>query len=346
MTALRGRALIASNNTVAYGGLLQQTRRLESSDAAAADWLTLFRVDPSNVITVGNLGVSRINGGGALWDLGRPREAAEKFLQNTDLEAAAAAKSPIAQGNLGFQTFLATSTNAERGELAQAERQWSDASRILDSWVQSFPANSFERRLWSRVRPVSQVEYAVARGDLGAARRAAKGARESLLQVDPGAEPGRRQTWAGMLRRLHASMARVELEGNDLGAAERHVQWLAAARRELTADSLEVRREQGVDEALSALVLARLGRVDEARPLAAKSLAFERGLHALGTDDQMHKVDLAQALVASAAVDPAQARALLGEAKALLDSLPPEARALRTTRWVQGMTGEAARGGR
>jgi hypothetical protein len=97
---------------------------------------------------------------------------------------------------------------------------------------------------------------------------------------------------------------------------------------------------------LSALVLARLGRVVEARPLAAKSLAFERGLHALGTDDQMHKVDLAQALVASAAVDPAQARALLGEAKALLDSLPPEARALRTTRWVQGMTGEAARGGR
>jgi hypothetical protein len=140
-------------------------------------------------------------------------------------------------------------------------------------------------------------------------------------------------------------MVRVELEGNDLGAAERHVQWLAAARRDLTADSLESRREQGVDEALSALVLARLGRVDEARPLAAKALAFERELHALGTDDQMHKVDLAQALVASAAVDPAQARTLLGEAKALLDSLPPEARALRTTRWVLGMTGEAARGG-
>ena len=341
MTALRGRALITSNNTVAYGGLLQQRRRLESSDAAAADWLTLLRVDPSNVITAGNLGVSRINGGGALWDLGRPREAAEKFLQNAELEAAVAAKSPIAQGNLGLQTFLATQANAERGDLAAAERQWSDARRILDSWVQTFPSNSYERRFWSRVLPVTQMEYAVARGDAAAARRVAKGAREALLQVDPGAEPSRRQLWAGMLRRLHAGMLRVELEGNDLAAAERQVQWLAGARRDLAADSLEVRRDEGVDQALSALVLARLGRLDEARPLAAKALAFERELHALGTDDQMHKVDLAQALAASAAVDPAHAKALLGEAKSLLESLPPEARALRTSRWVEGLVAEA-----
>jgi len=212
--------------------------------------------------------------------------------------------------------------------------------------VQTFPPNSYERRFWSRVAPVSQLDYAVARGDSAAARRAAKGARESLLEADPGAEPGRRQTWAGMLRRLHTGMLRVELEANDLAAAERHVQWLSATRRDLSTDSLESRREQGVDQALSALVLARLGRGDEARPLAAKALAFERELHALGTDDQMHKVDLAQALIASAAIDPAQAKALLGEAKALLESLPPEARALRTTRWVQAMTtGDAAHGG-
>jgi hypothetical protein len=141
-------------------------------------------------------------------------------------------------------------------------------------------------------------------------------------------------------------MVRVEIEANDLAAAERHVQWLASARRDLRADNTETQREQANDQALSALVLARLGRVDEARPLAAKALAFERELHALGTDDQMHKIDLAQALVASAAADPAQAKTLIGEAKSLLDSLPAEARALRTSRWVEGLIGEAARGGR
>ncbi|HEX7437623.1 MAG TPA: hypothetical protein VF308_13015, partial [Caldimonas sp.] len=346
MIALRGRALVASNNTTAYGGLLQQARRLESSDAAAADWQTLSRVDPSNVITISNLGVSRINGGGALWDLGRPREAAEKFLQNAELEAAVAAKAPIAQGNLGFQTFLAASANAERGELATAERQWAESVRVLDGWVQSFAANSYERRFWSRTSPVIQVEYALARGDLAGARHSAKGAREALLQVDPGAEPGRRQNWASMLRRLHAGMVRVEVEANDLAAAERHVQWLAAARRDLEAVNLETRREQANDQAMSALVLARLGRVDEARPMAAKALAFERELHALGTDDQMHKVDLALALVASASADPAEAKALLGEARSVLDTLPAEARALRIGRWTEGLISEAGRGGR
>ena len=346
MLALRGRALVAGINTGAYGGLMQQGRRLESSEAAGADWLTLSRVDPSNVATVLNLGVARGNGGGALWALGRPREAAEKAVQNSELQAAAAAKSQLAQNNLGLRTFFAATINAERGELAQAEPQWADATRILDSWVQSLPASSYERRFWSRASPIFQVEYAVARGDAGAARRAAKGAREALLQIDPGAEPGRRKTLANMLRRLHSGMARAELVANDPAAAEQNVQWLAAARRDLAAVSLRERRDQSVDQALSALVLTRLGRVDEARPLAAKALAFERELHTLGTDDQMHKVDLAQALVASAAVDPAQAKALLGEAKSLLDSLPAEARALRASRWTEALVNDAARSAR
>jgi hypothetical protein len=149
-----------------------------------------------------------------------------------------------------------------------------------------------------------------------------------------------------MLRRLHAGLLRVEIESNDLAAAEQQMQWLASVRRELPAVTMEERREQANDEAMSALVLARLGRVDEARPRATKVLAFERELHALGTDDQLHKVDLALALVAAASADPAQAKALLYEARSALDSLPPEARALRTTRWTEGLINQAARNGR
>jgi tetratricopeptide (TPR) repeat protein len=345
MIALRGRALVASNNTTAYAGLLQRGRQLESADAAAADWLTLASVDPSNVITAANLGVSRINGAGALSDLGRPREAAEKYLQSSEIEVAVAAKSPLARVNLGFQTFLAATANAERGELAQAERQYADATRILEAWAQGFAAGSYERRFWSRTFAIAQVEFAVARGDLAAAQRAAKGAREALLEVDPGGEPGRRQTWASMLRRLHAGMVRVEIESNDLAAAAQQAQWVASARRDLPALTMDARREQANDEAMSALVLARLGRVDEARPLAAKVLAFQREVNALGTDDQMHKVDLALALVVSAWVDPSQATPLLGEARTALGSLPAEARALRTTRWVDGLIDQAARRG-
>jgi hypothetical protein len=346
MLALRGRALVASNNTIAYGELLQQGRRAESSDAAAADWLTLSRIDPTNVITIANLGISRINGGGALWDLGRPREAAGKSLQGAEIEAAVAAKSSIVQSNLGYQTFLAATINAELGELAIAERQWAEARRVLAEWVQTFPADSYGRRYWSRAAPVLQVEYAVSRGDLAGAHQAIKGAHEALSQLDAGEDPGRRRGRAQMLRRLHAGMVRIELEANDLAAAERHVQWLASAQRDLEPLTIENRREEANGLSMSALVLARLGRVDEARPLAAKALAFERELHALGTDDELHKVDLALALAASAAADPGQAKASLGEARSLLESLPAEARALRTSRWTEGLLTEADRRGR
>ena len=149
-----------------------------------------------------------------------------------------------------------------------------------------------------------------------------------------------------MLRRLHAAMARVELDAGDLATAEKHVRWLAEARGDLRVVTLERRREQAGDQALSALVLARLGRVDEARPLAAKALAFQRELHALGTDDQLHKLDLALALVAAAWTDRDAARAMLAEAQSLLETLPADARALRTGRWTEALLADAGRAAR
>jgi hypothetical protein len=343
MLALRSRALLASNATIAYGELLQQGRRAEAADAAAADWLTLSRIDPTNVVTVGNLGVARMNGGGALWDLGRAREAAEKFLDNIDMEAAAAAKWQAARGNVAIQTLLAATTNAERGDLALAERQWAVVMPTIQAWTEAFPPDSWGRRFWPRTVPIVQVEYAVARGDIAGARKSARGVREALLELDPGTDPGRRQEWAWMQRRLQAGMVRIEIEANDLVAAERHVRWLAEARRDRSVTNMDTRREEANDRALSALVLARVGRLDEARALAAQALTFQRGLHALRTDDQMHKVDLVLALVASAWADPEMAKASLGEARTVLDTLPAEVRALRSCRWAEAQVADAAR---
>jgi hypothetical protein len=343
MLALRARAVLASNSGIAYEAMLQQGRRAEAADASAADWLTLSRIDPTNVITVSNLGVSRINGGGALWDLGRPREAGEKFVRDLDMEIKVAPKWQVARGNVALRTFLAATTNAERGDLALADRQWADAVPQLEAWTRAFPPDSWGRRFWFRALPIVQVEYAVARGDVAGGRKGAKGAREALSQLDPGTDPGRRQDLAGMQRRLEAGMIRIELEANDLAAAERHVAWLAEARRNRSVINMETRREEANDRTLSALVLARVGRLDEARTLAAPALKFHRELHALGTDDQMHKLDFVLALVASAWADPALAKAALAEARAVFDTLPAEVRSLRTCRWEEALVADAAR---
>jgi predicted aminopeptidase len=60
-------------------------------------------------------------------------------------------------------------------------------------------------------------------------------------------------------------------------------------------------------------------------------------------DDQLHKWNLTVALVASAYANPPQANALLAEAQAVFDSLPADARALRTGRWIGGLVSEARR---
>ena len=55
---------------------LQPSRRLAAADDAARDWALLSRIDPSNMITKGNL-ISHAHDceRERLWDLGRPRDS-------------------------------------------------------------------------------------------------------------------------------------------------------------------------------------------------------------------------------------------------------------------------------
>jgi hypothetical protein len=63
------------------------------------------------------------------------------------------------------------------------------------------------------------------------------------------------------------------------------------------------------------------------------------------SDDQMHKVDLAVALVAAALCEtnPLQSAAGVRQARAVFDSLPAEARAMRSSRLVEALITQAAR---
>ena len=135
----------------------------------------------------------------------------------------------------------------------------------------------------------------------------------------------------------------MELESNDFVAAERQYRYVAEARLSLNEKTMTQRRLDAEDTARWALALARSGRLDEARPKAAQALAFERELHASKVDDQLHKWILTVALVASAYANPQQAKALLAEAQAVFDTLPAEARALRTGRWIEGPITDARR---
>ena len=70
---------------------------------------------------------------------------------------------------------------------------------------------------------------------------------------------------------------------------------------------------------------------------------MQREVHSRQTDDQMHKLGLGLALVAAARATPEQARALLAQAQAAFDSLPAEARGLRSSQLLQGLITDAPR---
>jgi len=333
MLALRARALLSSNVARVSDNELQQKRRLEASGDAARDWLLLSRIDPTNVINLHNLGVARNHAGNALFDLGRPREALAAFLENRDALEKVAPRSTMVAGNLAVRLYLAAATAAELGQTTLADNYDSESLKHAVAWRKSFPAGSYEAEFFSAAFPVFGVEYALSVGRLARAREVARGVREELLLVKPGDDPGRRQQHADFLRRLHLALAGVEQQ----------LQLVAEARRSLPAVTMRERRDEAGELSMWALALARSGRLDEARPKAARALAVEREVHALKTDDEAHKWNLALALVASAYVDPARSKTLLAEAQAAADSMPAEARALRTGRWIESLIAEARR---
>ena len=344
MIALRARALVASSSTRSYELLLQSGRQLAAADAAAEDWRLLSRIDPTNAITVHNLGVSRGAAARALDSLGRPREALAKTLEDRALQEAAAGRSSMVMNELGDRLYDAALRAADLGQAALSEKLATESVHRWAQWVKSFAAGSFEARFWPRVAPLWVIEPALARGDLDLARAGSRGAREGLLGVDPGQDPAHRRMRGILMRNLHRGLGRLEIESDDFGAAERQLRWAAEAQREIPQESMyEQRRDNAEVTTLWALALARLGRADEARPKAAEALAFQREVHARAGDDKLHKRDLALALVAAAWAEPAMAKALLDEAQKTFDSMPAEARGLRTSRWIAGLLEQARR---
>ena len=343
MLALRARALLSSNTARSHGQLMQYGRQVAAADASAEDWRLLMRIDPGNVITRSNLGTARTNAAFALGELGRPREALAKFLEDRELQEAVAGRSALVLGQLTSRLFEAALLAADLGQIPLAEKLEAETWKGGTEWEKSLVPGSYEARFMPLRRPVFRAELALARGDLQRVRAVTLGAREALLAIDPGADPSRQRLKARFLLRLHLSLARVEVESGDFAAAEQQLRWVDEVEATANDGSPEARSDVGRSITLHALTLARLGRLDDARPKAAKALAFWRELQAKTADSQMLKADVAAALVAAAWADPGRAKALLDEAQKAFDSMPAEARGLRTSRWVEGLIGEARR---
>jgi Protein kinase domain/Tetratricopeptide repeat len=339
MLGLRARALISESLAAVARNQLQPGRRLAAANDAARDWALLSRIDPSDAVSKNSLINARREAAGALRDQGRPHESLAKILENDEFRSAAEASYVVAS-SLYYSADWAAYVAAELGQAGAVDNYLADRQHFLEinmppASPKSFLINYF--RIQTKIQP---VELTMLLGDLTRARAAAKGLREQLLEL-PTSNDFERLRVIGSLNSLHTVLGWVALQARDFAAAQEHFGRVAETHKQLPAATLSERLDAAYDASLLAITLAHAGRLDEARALAMPALALQREVHARPTDDQMHKQGLVLALVATAWATPDQAKALLAQAQAAFDSLPAEARELRSSRLLQGLIADA-----
>lgn len=343
MLGLRARALLASTMAANFSGQRQRGLALASANAAADDWLMLSRVDPGNTITRANLMVARGNAGEALLALGRPREALAKLLEGRGAAASRVERSALVLKETLITRAVAAQVAAEVGDLALSGQLMDEAVQLFVDRTKSAPKGSLEVAVQALYVRAGRAEVAWLRGDPERARQLAAGAREELLAIELGNDPALRSLRVEVLSYLHRTLAGIEIEAGNYAAAEQQLRWEADTFADQPMATNLSQRRKHTNLAGQALALARQGRAAEAKPLAAQALAFWREQRAKPGDDQMYKLDYAFTLVAAAWAEPANAKALVAEAQAAFDSLPEQARALRSSRWTAGFIAEARR---
>jgi hypothetical protein len=333
--ALRARASISESLVGVALSQMQMERTLHAANEAARDWALLSRIDPSDMFAKHNLMGARSDAFVALRAQGRPRESLAKILENREF-AETAKTSTMVSGRLSDNFNTAAYMAADLGQADAAAHYLAERQRFsrISNELGSRPP--FIRQLFSVYEQIRPMEVALLLGDLTRARTLAKGLREELLALPATNDFERRRVAAGLIY-LHSTLGRVALQARDFAEARQHFGRVAEARKQMPPATLDERRGAAEEASLLAIALAHTGQLVEARALAEPALSLQRELDARRTDEQMHKLDLCLALVATAAATPGQAKLLLVQAQAAFNSLSAEARELRSSQMVQDL---------
>jgi tetratricopeptide (TPR) repeat protein len=109
----------------------------------------------------------------------------------------------------------------------------------------------------------------------------------------------------------------------DFAAAEKAERAAVDARKKYLTDAVSDRRDVAEKSTWLAMTLARQGHLDEAAQVIDPVVKFHRELAAKNRGDRWQSLELACALYADALAEPKRSAALLREAAALVQGLPP-----------------------
>jgi hypothetical protein len=130
----------------------------------------------------------------------------------------------------------------------------------------------------------------------------------------------------------------------DYQGAEKSMREALQIRTRWPVSSNVDRRDQAEVSTILAMSMARLGWNADAAQIIAPVVKLHRSLARINQGDHPQTVELAAALYAQALADKTQRATLLHEAAVLVDSIPPQMRALKSSRlWRERIGAEMRR---
>jgi hypothetical protein len=301
----------------------------------------LLKLDPDSIIAANNLAADLRSTADGYAALGDPRQGVAV------MRRAFAPMKVAERGGSGFilNAMFVRNQLAQRltdlGDDAAAQPVLAGVGRSLEELTRLAVPGSAVVLFGQCSQDVGREFVALTRGDDAEARAAGERCIARLEPLKP-AGPG-----DGFNRNIYLfyggwGVSRAELELGDLAAAERHVRAALVARSGWPVGSNSDLRDRAQAQTMLAIALARRGDTATAAREIAPVLELHRRLATLNHDDASQHFEHATALYAAALAEPARRGALLAEAASLLGALPPQLRALRTTRHWQALI-DAAR---
>jgi tetratricopeptide (TPR) repeat protein len=334
MQAMRSRGLLLSSLAETEDEAMNIRKANDLSEAAIRNWREFLRIDPSNAIALNNLAGGYGQMSGALYKLGRVGDAATAIRAGIDVRRDKGQSPFHASGLAGMSGFL-SEVEADRGRRREAEAALADLGKFREVALKPVPPGKFERTTAEIFFDRFQGTLMMIDGDYAAARRWARERHQTAEKLAT-SSPGEERAKAFLLLQTQRRVAQASLRMRQYADAEADVRQAIAHRNSIPPRSLDEQREAMDDQILLAIAIARQGRRAEAQQVIAPALKFHRDLAARGGDDQTQRLQLAQALYASALAGGATERVALAEAARLIDGLSPELRALKSTELIRG----------
>ncbi|HET8875795.1 MAG TPA: hypothetical protein VFO53_05650 [Casimicrobiaceae bacterium] len=350
MSALRAEGLILGTLGNVEWIELHMRKALAMAREAAGDWQAMVRLDPTNQIAWNNLADQNVQVSAGLWSSGEIDEARKQ------MQAALAVEHQVKEvafigSVLAIASGYLTQLDADAGDRKGAEAMLAANKRFVALAIRDLPVDAFGRAyapefLGYYGYPGNGLGYGAlaiprADGDYVTVRALARASAARLEQIrNPTASQAELRDSA--LELAYRTIADASYRLKDYAAADSAIQHALALRKTIPTRTLGDRRDAGTQAVLAGMVAARLGRIDEARRLIDPVLDLQRKLHErTDNEDQLQRVEFAQALYASALAGSPHKAAELKEAAALLDALPPQLRALISVRRVRADIAEA-----